>query len=281
MYDYRTPLKTIINNLGVGRGDIVYVASDITLLLNMVRKQYCVRSVNDRNEFLDCFIDVLQETVTSEGTLLFPMYTWIFCSKHLFDRRNTKSEVGALNNWILENREDFQRTKHPMYSFMVWGRDAKYLAELDNEDSWGEGSPFEYLHQHKAKMLMVDVHLKQCFTFMHYVEECINVPFRYLKNFRGIYKDNDGSESERSYTMFVRDLDIVSEPYEPDSMLIEPGVMKEYSWQGIPLRIIDLSAAFDIYKEDFLDNAGRQCYKFDNYTIDWNSSQTHIDDLNN
>lgn len=281
MYVYEESLKNTLINLGVTKGDIVYVASDITLMLNVIRKQYGIRTVEERNKFLNCFVDILQDIVTLQGTLLFPMYTWKFCSEHLFDRRTTKSEVGVLNNWIFDNRKDFQRTKHPMYSFMVWGKDSKYLLELNNIDSWGAGSPFEYFHHNKAKMLLLDVHLKQCFTFMHYVEECINIPCRYLKNFRGKYIDNDGSKSERSYTMFVRDLNIDSEAYEPDTMLTEPGVMVENDWLGIPLRLVDLAESYDIYRHDFLNNAGRNCYKFTNYILDCNSPKTHNDDLNN
>lgn len=281
MCEYKKSLREVIRKLGVSNGDIVYVASNITLFMHVARKQYGVQTDEDKEKFLNCFIDILKEFVTESGTLLFPTYTWTFCRDHFFDRRQTKSEVGALNNWILEERKDFVRTKHPIYSFMVWGKDKQYLTELDNEDSWGIGSPFEYLYHNKAKMLLLDVHLRQCFTFMHYVEECIKVPFRYFKNFRGRYVDTDGSETERSYTMFVRDLDIESDINEPDSMLIEPGVMKESVWNGIKLRLVDLAASYEIYSKDLLENGGLQCYRFKNYALDWKSPQTHVDDLNN
>lgn len=273
-------LRLVFYSLGLKKGDIVYVASNITLLLNTARKKYNVKTDAERNIFLNNLIDSLQKIVSEEGTILFPMYTWGFCRKKTFDRQVTKCEVGILNNWVMDKRRDFIRTRHPIYSFMVWGKDAKYLESLENKDSWGKGSPFEYLHIKKAKMLMLDVHLKQCFTFMHYVEQCINVPFRYLKKFRSHYID-DGSDTERSYTMFVRDLDIDSEIYEPDSMLIDPGVMKEKYCEGVGIRLVELFDAYDVYKNDFIYNAGRKCYKFKNYVLNWNTPQTHPDDLYN
>lgn len=281
MKQYVVELKKALVNLGVKQGDIIYIASDITLLLNNVRKKYEIKTVKDRNIFLNEVVDTLKELISYEGTILFPMFTWEFCRKKTFDIKNTKSEVGALNNWILQNRADFLRTAHPIYSFMVWGKDAEKLLRMNNVDSWGSDSPFEYFYKEHAKMLLLDVHLKQCFTFMHYVEESIRVPYRYLKNFRSQYINDNGVEEERSYTMFVRDLDIDSEPFEPDEFLLEPGVMIEDKWLEIPLRCVDLYKSYDVYKNDFLFNKGKNCYKFINYELNWDVKQTHSDDLNN
>ena len=111
-------IKNEIASLGIARGDMVYVASDITNLL-FVAKNECQVKVKQRNDFLNEFVNTLQDLVGEEGTLLFPVFSWDFCRGNGFDYLNTLGEVGALNNWILKNRTDFIRTKHPMYSFMV------------------------------------------------------------------------------------------------------------------------------------------------------------------
>lgn len=281
MEEYLTDLRHTLKALGINKGDILYVASDITLLLNNFRKKYGVVTFKERDQFLNDFIDILKDVLGSEGTLLFPVYTWDFCRKKVFNIKTTKSEVGALNNWVLLKRTDFCRTAHPIYSFMVCGKDAPELLKMNNLDSWGEDSPFGYFYRKHAKMLLVDVHLKQCFTFMHYVEEKLQVPYRYMKNFRSLYVDKNGEKTERSYNMFVRDLDIESEPYEPDVFLFEAGVMVEEKWLDVPFRLVDLYSSYDVYKNDFLFNKGNLCYKFVNYELDWTTGQTHSDDLNN
>ena len=203
-------LLTMLRAQGVGAGDMVYIASDVTGLLNDARRNYGVRTPAARNAYLNDFIDALQSLVTEEGTLLFPAYTWDFCKGKAFDVRRTPCRVGALNNWVLTQRRDFQRTQHPIYSFLVWGRRAADLLALQNRDAFASDSPFAYLHRHGGKMLLFDVSLQRGFTFMHYVEESVHVPYRYLKAFRASYIDANGQKDERIYTMYVRDLSIES-----------------------------------------------------------------------
>jgi hypothetical protein len=271
--------KSTLQRIGIERGDMVYVASDATYLLAAARKRWGTQEPFDREEFLHSFVDDLQNAVGDAGTLLFPVFTWRFCRGEAFDQRKTTGEVGALNNWVLANRRDFRRTRHPMYSFMVWGRGAEELLALDNVDAWDEKSPFAYLHTHGGKMLLVNVSLQRAFTFMHYVERSIKVPYRYLKSFRGNYTDENGCTEERSYVLYVRDLAIISEEKLSDAMLEGPGAMVSGEWSGGILKSIDLSHAYDIVKDDLLNCGGGQCYRFENYQIDWMRGATHEDDL--
>ncbi len=278
-YDYLDEWKAVLRKLGIGRGDMLYIASDATLLLTEARKHCSVRTAQERTEFLHAFVNVLQEVVGSEGTLLFPVFTWTFCKGNAFDIRTTKGEVGALNNWVLGNRKDFRRTQNPMYSFMVWGEAAETLLALDNADAWDETSPFAYLHRHGGKMLLLNVSLQRAFTFMHYVERSIKVPYRYLKNFRASYTDEEGKTEKRSYVLYVRDLSIVSHEKLEDSMLEEPGAMIGEMWGDLSVRRIDLPWAYNIVKDDLLCYGGAQCYQFANYQLDWKRGATHEDDL--
>lgn len=274
-------LKDTLATLGIGKGDILYIASDATLLLMEARKKYGVKTGKERDAFLNSFVDALQECVGTEGTLLFPVFTWEFCRGNGFDVRSTPGEVGALNNWVLSKRMDFRRTRHPLYSFMVWGSEAETFLAMDNVDAWDEKSPFAYLHHNNGKMLLLNVSLQRAFTFMHYVGRSIRVPYRYLKNFRGLYTDVNGETTERSYVMYVRDLDIVSQEYEPEEMLEKPGAMRAAVWENLTLKCIDLPMAYDIVKDDLMNHGGKQCYHFENYVIDWLKGATHEDDLGN
>ena len=274
-------LKHTLRELQIGTGDMVYVASDVTLLLAEARKKYQVKTASQRDTFLNEFVDILQKIVGIHGTLLFPVFTWDFCRGKGFDAKTTQGEVGAFNNWILNKRADFSRTQHPIYSFMVWGNCAEDLLKLDNVDAFGPDSPFAYIHRHCGKMILLNVSLQRGFTFMHYVEASIRVPYRYMKNFRGRYKNIQGSVSERSYTMYVRDLAIESQEYIPDEMLENRGIVSVADWGNLTLKVFSLSEAYSIVEDDLLHNKGRQCYKFANYELEWGKGATHEDDLGN
>ena len=277
-YDFEELLASL-RAAGIGAGDMVYVTSDVTGLLDDARRRLGVRTPQERDAYLHAFIDALQSLVTESGTLLFPAFTWKFCKGQAFDVRRTRSQVGALNNWVLAHRTDFRRTQHPIYSFLVWGRRAADLLALQNRDAFASDSPFSYLHRHRGKMLLFDVSLQRGFTFMHYVEESVRAPYRYLKAFRAPYIDADGSESERVYTMYVRDLAIQMQEYLRDAFPEEHGALQRSAWNGLTLGIIDLAAAYPLYYDDLLLHGGRECYHFTDYAIDWTQPPTHEDDL--
>lgn len=279
--EFLSGLRKCLLRLGVEKGDSLYIASDAARLIVEVKRQYGMRTGQQRNEFLSMLVDTLQNLVGAEGTVLFPTFSWDFCRGKGFDRRSSLGEVGALNNWILQNRKDFKRTQHPLYSFLVWGKEAEALADFDNSDAWGTDSPFGWMHRQGGKMLLLDVSLQRGFTFMHYVEESVRVPYRYFKNFRGSYTDLDGMTTERSYVMYVRDLSIISQEYLPDSFLENAGVMRGRSCGNLTMKVIDLAKAYEVVANDLRNHNGEHCYRFEDYAIDWNRGATHEDDLGN
>ena len=277
MENWLKEFRQTLSALGIAEGDIVYISSDMSMITYQMMKYYHVRTKDEKKAFMNAFVDTLIETVGDKGTLLIPMFTWSFCRNIPYDIRTTKGEVGVLGNWILENRADFKRTKHPLYSFMTIGKDADILCEMDNRTAWGQDSPFAYLHKNHAKNLLINVTLERCFTFTHYVEETMRVPYRYMKDFHGTYVDEDGKSEQRVYTMFVRDLDIESKQVTPENCLDEAGVAKTASFLDNTLKVVDLAAAYPVVEENYLHHNGDQWYEFPDYVIDWQGGQTHPD----
>jgi len=275
MKNWLEHFKEACRSIGVKQGDLLYISSDITMLLYRVRKEKLITDKGSQEQFMSAFADMLQELVGEQGTLLIPMFSWTFCKGVDYDARTTPGEVGALGNWILQNRSDFQRTEHPLYSFMVWGREAQHLCGMHNVSAWGEDSPFAYLHHHHGKNLLLNVSIERSFTFAHYVEECIHVPFRYHKDFRGSYTDADGQRSERTYSMYVRDLDIESSQITPETCFDGMGISKSTQYDHNTLKLIDLEQAYPVVADNFLHHNGSDWYVFQNYVIDWEGGQTH------
>ena len=106
--------RELISGIGIEKGNILDIASGLHDI-----KQYC-RSHNlsfDGNHL----IDVLKEETGPGGTVMIRAFTWDFCQQIPFDILHSPSQVGALGNIAME-REDFKRTQHPIYSWMVWGK---------------------------------------------------------------------------------------------------------------------------------------------------------------
>ncbi|OMF96839.1 AAC(3) family N-acetyltransferase [Paenibacillus sp. FSL R7-0337] len=248
------PYDQIVEQFDIQRGDILLIGSDITRLAIEASKN------GERVDF-DVFINSFLDKIGPEGTLLFPTFNWGYCSEKPFDYFHTVSLTGALTKAALK-RSDFFRTKHPIYSFAVWGKHKEYLCGLRNESSFGSDSPFAFMHRERAKMLIIGLDYQRSFTFVHYVEEVEQVPYRFKKHFTSTYIDQDGVSSKRTYSMYVRDL------YRGVVTFINPmGQLLEDAGVSVHTRInnndyywIDLAGAFDLIQRDIREQDGKHLY---------------------
>ena len=274
---YKDVFKDHLFRCGIKSGDIIYVASDMTGMMINAKKQFNV-SIKDKAGFCDLIINSLQEVVGGEGQLLIPVYTWDYCRCGRFDHKNTLGEVGVLGNHALKHRSDFKRTTHPIYSFMVWGKDSDYLYSLQNQESWGIQSPYEYLLNRGAKQLSLNVNTERSFTFVHYIENRLNVPYRYNKYFIGHYTDDEGNTERRCYSMYVRDLDIQMKGVLDDEFFVKKKIATRVDFGKSFLMTIDFKKSLPVFEDDFIKNSGRNVYCFDSYEIEWNKP-THVPEI--
>ena len=247
-----------IQELGIKQGDVLFVSSDIKRLLFGYYEKY------DEMLSVDDIIDYFQQLVGEQGTLLFPTYNWGFCRGTAWDYYKTKSKTGALGAAALK-RKDFKRTQHPIYSFAVWGKDQDLLCAMTNTSSFGADSPFAYIEQHHAKNLVIDVTLTNCWTFAHYIEQQSGlITYRYEKNFTALYRDSQGVESTRTYSMFVRDLDLdVENDFDAiEEDFLRDGVSKKCMIDDIPCTLVDLQASVAPVMDDIRNNRSRKICKY-------------------
>ena len=158
-------------------------------------------------------------------------------------------------------RDDFSRTKHPIYSFAVWGKGKEDLLKLNNKSSFGIDSPFSYFKDNNFKNLFIDKDCQHSYTFVHYVEEQEGpVPYRYLKDFTANYIDEAGNEYSATYSMNVRDLDmdvfILIYPYEAEWEA--DGILKRFYINDIEYKLIDIAATYPSIAEDVRNNKSRK-----------------------
>ncbi|MDO4566052.1 MAG: AAC(3) family N-acetyltransferase [Oscillospiraceae bacterium] len=245
-------LREYARRLDIEAGDTVFISSDAKRLLWDALSN---RAKPELNEFIDGLI----EAVGPKGSVIFPTYNWDFCSGIAFDFHNTECRTGTLGSLALE-RGDFKRTKHPIYSFAVYGRCQDVLCSMENKDSFGMDSPFAFFHEHNVKNYMVDVSLQHCFTFTHYVEQCCGVKYRFIKDFTAGYLDENGLAGQRSYSMFVRDLNLDVEttidPIEED--LLAARALKKYRVNNSIIKLVFMGQAYEVLTKDITENKSRK-----------------------
>ncbi|MFT3984460.1 MAG: DUF4910 domain-containing protein [Lachnospiraceae bacterium] len=246
-------LKDLAFHLGLKKGDHVFVTSDVKQLLYS-----CVEHDDDTD--LNHLIDGMIEIIGKDGTLVFPTFNWSFCRGVSYDYYKTPCKTGSLGRIALK-RDDFKRTRHPIYSFAVWGKGQDELCALDNKSSFGKDSPFTYFTEHHFKNLFIDKDCQHSFVYVHYVEEQEGpVAYRYLKDFKADYTDAAGMTGEAVYSMNVRDLkldvEILIYPFEPE--FEKAGVLQKFFVNEIEYKMIDLAGAYPIIAEDVRHNRSRK-----------------------
>lgn len=249
--------EAILDQIGdIAQGDLVYVISDILELVKNARNH---EEKFDPTNFLSTLIHKVGET----GTIVIPTFNWDFCKGKIFDYRKTPARTGALGNTALKDQR-FRRTRHPIYSFAVWGREQENLCAIDTEDSFGESTVFGYLYRNNAKAFVIGLNALEGLAMVHYVEQMIGVPYRYFKIFKGKYIDEQGIEHMKSASMYVRDLDIDPKvDMEHLSQILEDlNVSKTKIINDVPFRVVLLRQACEIVKMDIELNGSRNLYRF-------------------
>lgn len=245
-------MSELVEKFELQKGDFVVITGDFNKFILSQKRV-------DKNYNPNTLINQIINRIGNSGTLMFQTFSWDFCHGLGFDIKRSKSKTGALGNLALK-RDDFKRTKHPIYSFAVYGKAQNELANLNNSDSFGKDSPFALMHQNKAKMIVVNLELNHSFTFVHYAEQSCGIDYRFNKEFKGEYIDENGVKSEKTYSMFVRKEGVFTELKELECEFLKQKTMKINIFLDNEIKIIDLKTAYDIIKNDILNNAAKSLH---------------------
>jgi aminoglycoside 3-N-acetyltransferase len=243
IFDY----DKFISSLPIKKTDSLLVNSNFLKLMISAKKK---GKKFDQNRLIDSFCDFLG----NKGTLIIPSFSWEFCKNGFFDKKKTKSITGSFANTAL-NRKDFKRTLNPVYSFLVYGKDQKYLCSLKHHDSFGLNSPFGYLIKKKAKNLFIDIDYKDSFTFVHVAEQVIGIDYRYKKKFEGtyLYKNNRKKISTIIYSRKI-ETGVKGTKFSKkfDNILIKNNALIKNKKFGVSVQTIQIDKAFKYMKESLL-----------------------------
>ena len=173
--------------LGVGAADcdVLYIHTDMTFGLPALK----------RGVLLAELLGILEGLGVT--TLVFPTFTFSFCNHEPFDVQNTRTPMGALNEYARKTGRG-RRSPDPLLSVYVLG-DALNLVDNLGPYSIGENSNYDRLHVcgKEVKFHFFGADMRECFTYTHYMEAVIGVPYRYNREFTGTIIDSGKTASSR------------------------------------------------------------------------------------
>ncbi len=249
--------RNIPSYIGLKKGDRVYLSSDITILGYLCKKQ-------GEDFSMDTLIDVFLACIEDEGTLIIPTFNFEFSNEGTYNYYSSPSTTGALGNCALK-RKDFRRTQHPMHSFAVAGREQNILCSMENLNSFGKDSPFEYMRENNVIQVMLGTDYQRSMTFVHYVENMCNVPYRFYKEFTGQYVNEYGIETTVTYQYPARYLEYnsVEKFNRMGKILKSNGVSIEYVINDlVNINKVKLGDSYSYIENDIKNNMCRNIYDF-------------------
>lgn len=217
------PFEELPFHLGLNEDDIVLISSD---LKSFALKAKAKKKTINIERFINNFQQVLKN-----GTIVIPAYTDYLKNGDTFDYQKSKPSTGAISNKTMK-RKDFKRTFDPLHSVFVWGKDQNEILQLEDESTFGENSIFGYLQQKNCVFLFFDVHIIDSFTFIHYVEERLNVHYRKYKNWI-ISVTVDEKIHNKNVKFHTKKPGVINDFNTLNATLLERNLMIRYSYSNI------------------------------------------------
>ena len=185
-----------LSNLGIKPDDTIMIHGDAG-----ISAQYIYE---DDKDPIEGFFGELKSYL-SNGTILVPSFTYSATKGETFDVSNTPSEVGLFSEKF-RLLDGVQRSQHPIFSVCAFGKHAEDFTISRLDDCFGEGTFFDQLYNSNAKIVTMGCAFERA-TFVHYVEQRINVSYRYFKKFNAKIM-HSGTATQLDVRYFVRNLEV-------------------------------------------------------------------------
>ena len=200
---FKKKLVSIYKNQGVFDSEVVYIYSDLRGFSNYIT------NFKDKNNFLETFVKPIIER---NITIILP--TFSYTTKGIFNTEKTKTNLGALNKWVLNN-ELSHRSEHPLFSYSAIGPKARKIVNNIGKSAFGNDSIFERLLNLNTKFLHIGRPITSGNTIIHYIEQSCGATYRYNKIFDvEVYRGD--SYVGKNYSAFLRIINNKDNLYESD-----------------------------------------------------------------
>lgn len=166
-------VEKALQSVGAADCDVLYIHTGMSFGLPALK----------RGQLLAELLNALDSL--GVGTLVFPTFTFSFCNGESFHVQNSPTPMGALNEYARKTGRG-KRSIDPLLSVYVLG-DTLNLVENFGPYSIGVDSGYDRLHHcgKDVKFLFFGADMRECFTYTHYMEAIVGVPYRYDREFAG------------------------------------------------------------------------------------------------
>lgn len=214
---FRGEVRDCLKAVGADDCEILFVHTDI--LFGRPNRAL------GRSGYLQELYQVLLEL--GVPTLVFPSFSYSFANHEDYDVRQSRTSMGALIEYI-RKQPGVRRSLDPLLSLLVVGARKDLATGLPVRHSFGADSGFDRLHRAGGvKFLFFGAEFEEYFTYIHYIEKVLDVPYRFDMSFTGTITDYDGKSFQHSQVIHTQCGGVTLKNFAPlKQKLAEEGVLK-------------------------------------------------------
>ena len=211
-------LKEALINIGASDCETLFIHSDV--MFGRPAEGF------NRKEYLGTLYDLVSDLGIKN--LIVPTFTYSFCNNEDYNVSGSKTSMGAFSEYV-RKQDGRYRTDDPLLSVSV-PLELKGKFENVSNESLGVNSALDIIHgMDNVKFLFLGAEMADCFTYVHYVEKMMNVPYRFDMPFEGNVIYPNGIVKRRTQIINTQCTGVKLPPkydYFEDSMF-EKGYLKK------------------------------------------------------
>ncbi len=239
-------LKYTLDNLKLANKNI-YLGVDFFSLI----KHFKIKNYN-YFEVTEYILKYIQKTLGAEGNIIIPVFNFDCVSQKKFHFASSIGQSGAFGNILLKKFFKL-RTYHPMYSFLCFGKNAKIYQKKRNKNATGKDSLWKNFIDENYDLISLGHHWNRSFTHVHYIENILNVDYRFNLNFSLKYFKTKNNFSNKEFSFFARKKDICvfsGVTFYCDKLFMKEKISKFYKYKNLISFKLNIKQASDKLYED-------------------------------
>ncbi len=181
--------QSLVNNirrLGIGKGDVVYTATDLTRLPlpKPDREIRCaLGGAARRILWLEWVYLSIREVIGNKGTIVAPTFSYDYARSNTpFIYEESPGEVCNFSEYIRVKKGAI-RSLHPLFSLTAIGPKAGEICRNVGKSAYGQRSAFSRLRHAGTIFLFLGAPLGESLTYIHHMEQLYGVNHYFNKAF--------------------------------------------------------------------------------------------------
>lgn len=205
-----------------------------------VKLKGLIHDVDDYNIQAHNLLDMIREFLRP-SEIYVPTFTYDFTKNFFFNVFDTPSEVGRFSEEIrnIFNSKHY-RTLDPIFS-VVETEKGSFKSKIFNDNAFGPSSIWENLNHQPHYIVNINLNSPITSSELHHLEYRIKVPYRYMKNIKGVVVGWDKIKHEFDYKYYVRDLELnpqwnrdkILSACQKHNLVLEYGPVKLFEWNNL------------------------------------------------